>query len=535
MPTLSSSILKISMRMMKVSIKFARLGALLWCIALLALNVSAEETDSVPDCPPVESIIAYQLNGIKAASIEWLAPAESTSTLTGYTISRNNENIAVVDAGESLYVDASITKNGTFNYSIIANYAEGNSVATQCTMKVVATKATPVNDFSAEEVGWKGLRLVWNEPETCAPIITHYREGDLRGYGNGVTHMEAGLRFPQQHLAAYGDEVKISAVTIYPEKAFSNLTVNFYEVGAAEPFAVASADLSNLRTDRRSTLALTDTITIPTDKDIIVGFEIEAPESDDPIIKACYDTKRIGYTDLLRSNDGEFYSAALTWPMGLVTVSQSAPVPVKYVISSDDKQLTETLEQSYELESVENGTYNYSLAAVYSNNSKATAYLTVDYVRKVDLLEGVYDFDYSTNDWELLLTWQIPTIVTDVTETPDSYDIFVEDRKYNRSPIVPEADADTCTSEVLFTEDGTYQIRIDACYEETVLRGEPTSVTIYNGLPTLESDSNPEQNSATTIYYTLTGIRIPAPPASGPYIVVDAQKSRIIYPEYSVR
>jgi hypothetical protein len=133
------------------------------------------------------------------------------------------------------------------------------------------------------------------------------------------------------------------------------------------------------------------------------------------------------------------------------------------------------------------------------------------------------------------LTWQIPTIVTDVTETPDSYDIFVEDRKYNRSPIVPESNADTCTSEVLFTEDGTYQIRIDACYEETVLRGLPRTVTIYNGLPTLESDSNPERNSAATIYYTLTGIRIPAPPASGPYIVVDGQKSQIIYPGYSVR
>jgi hypothetical protein len=100
------------------------------------------------------------------------------------------------------------------------------------------------------------------------------------------------------------------------------------------------------------------------------------------------------------------------------------------------------------------------------------------------------------------------------TVTPDYYNLYIGDRKYNVDPITDTA------YDMEFTEDGTYQIRIDTAYDETILRGEPISVTMYNGVATILPDL-----LQSVSYYTLSGLPISSPAdACGPYIAVCRDK-----------
>lgn len=79
-------------------------------------------------------------------TLNWEAPELDGETLTGYTIYRNGEEIETVDANALTYTDND-TPTGYHDYTIIANYAEGQSrTSNKANVIVVDTYALPFHD-----------------------------------------------------------------------------------------------------------------------------------------------------------------------------------------------------------------------------------------------------------------------------------------------------------------------------------------------------------------------------------------------------
>lgn len=385
------------------------------------------------------------LNGIGAVELVWAEPLANSAAVTGYNVYRNGVKLNSQPLSSLYYVDGNL-EEGEYSYTVKAVYGESVSDDSPAAAAKVAqlTPNAPSNLIAVQR-GLNNVRLMWDAPLPSIPSYTYTTDvQEIYSLGGGEYSFENGVRLHSELLSSYAQKgLRLSDVCFYPMASQDEWTVKVYTAdNDSVPIYSQTIDGSELEYGVQNRIHLTNPVTIPEGKDLIIGVGVNVSQSSYNILGVTFGQCIPGYTDLMRrSDETHFYSLydqaqqsedgafmyETAWPVTAMfsdeAGSQAADVK-EYRIYSNNAQISNLAATESVLTNVADGEYTYGVSAVTNGcgeSAQAMAQLTVK--QNTDVYKPL-NVRASVNGDEMTATWEKPvddsrTVLTYSSDTPN--------------------------------------------------------------------------------------------------------------------
>ncbi len=382
------------------------------------------------DTPEPVALKTEQLEGTDVCRLTWNKPLVNSEAVKGYHVWRNGEKITAEPVDTLFYYDSKLETGKEYEYAITAVYESAESEKSETsTVTMVERVVSAPRGLSVYPTALKDVRLIWNTPVSNLPGLDYISEIDqVFGFGGGEYNYEFAVRFSKEDLAHYADK-KITEISFYPISIQNGWTVSFYTLDSMTPFYKEELSTDNLIYGVQNSVSLKNPVSIPTDKDIIVGITVDVTnyggyDASGVIFNKC----KPGYTDLLRRvGETKFTSLheegllneegpidnSMTFPIGIHFGDNAvAEENILYKVYANDELVGETCENVLRLKDLSDGFYEFSIEAVYGNGD-VSAPITATHTMKanMDVFKKITDLDVTIDaDGNMALKWETPVM-----------------------------------------------------------------------------------------------------------------------------
>ena len=432
-------------------------------IMVVRLDVNVETPEPV-------ALKTEQLEGTDVCRLTWNKPLVNSEAVKGYHVWRNGEKITAEPVDTLFYYDSKLETGKEYEYAITAVYENAESEKSESsTVAVVERAVSAPRGLSVYPTGLKDVRLIWDTPVSNLPGLDYFSEVDqVYSFGGGEYNHEFAVRFSKEDLAHYADK-KITEVSFYPMSIQNSWTVSFYTLDSMTPFYQEELSTENFIYGVQNSVRLKNPVTVPADKDIIVGITVDVTnyggyETSGIIFNSC----KPGYSDLLRRvGEANFTSLreegllseegpvenSVTFPLGIHFGDNAvAEEKITYKVYANEELVGETSENILRLKELADGFYEFRVEAVYEGGD-VSAPITATLTMKANtaVYKKITELDATVSaEGELTLKWSAP-VLDDET-------------------IISYAN-DTNTGGIAATENLGYSYQIGTKYDAAKLRG----------------------------------------------------------------
>ncbi len=332
---------------------------------------------------------------------DYASDEELTEAVVGYYIYRNGVRLNSEPLKSCSFFDGNLA-NDTYTYEIQALYNTSCESAKSEPVKVnVDYEYCSAPENLKARVSSGNVVLSWSEPSYDADkeltYIKNLDVSDVAGFTVAATYYVACKWDAADLMGVFGYRIKSVAAAF--AEAPSALSLLIYQGGEV----VYEQDVLDYCTDMFSVYELAQPYQIDFSKDLMVAFRIEA-EAGVGTMLCTPDVPDNGYSNLFSEDGKNFFSVYGTWSGNWFMVV-SLDMPARsggdlegYRVYRDGELLTQTLlpntTYTYTDKEIEDGTYRYQVAAVYTScgekRSNTTATVTVGNETEEEYLLSVW-------------------------------------------------------------------------------------------------------------------------------------------------
>ncbi len=346
-------------------------------------------------CVPT-ALRAEKLRGLNSVRLTWNAPLMNAENVLGYNVYRENTKINE-GVTENSCMD-NLSESGRYTYSVTALYENGDGEIVESefsqsvTIDVVAEKPNMVKNLDSHQVGYDGLKLRWEAPNSNLPSTSFYDENSLiAGFGGGTESFSVAIRLPYDVVANYAEKFGICRVAFMPRDAAAGYTIKIY-IDNKERYS-QQLSTETLKMGEMNIIDLTSPVRFESGSVVYVAVDIDAsnltPTSNN-VIGMSFGQLTEGYSDLMRTlaepNYYSFNRTSIEAGMGEMPVSwiisaiyapvdNDGNVDIKndmvagYDIYRNNAKVATTTETVFEEKSLAAGNYNYGVVVNYADGS----------------------------------------------------------------------------------------------------------------------------------------------------------------------
>lgn len=292
-------------------------------------------------------------------------------TLTGYTLYKDGETVATIDAdsADEEYLEKG-SSTGNHTYSVGANWSDGSEGQSEVTLYVADRTGercpAPVDITADYDEDTKDYTLTWTMPRQSELTLSNWSYRGMGEMVSGYTGWYQGIQFVAQKMKAYiGSE--LTQVSFYPISD-CDFAIHVYE----DDVEVSYTDVTSYTLNEINWVTLDDAVTINAGCEYIVaieGFDV----GEDSAFLGNDDGSVSGYN--IYSTDGETYYTD-TYEYGNYMIGAMIECPgdnsdadITYSVYEDETAVaTELTEMTYagSLATNEEAAVTLNVAAVYS-------------------------------------------------------------------------------------------------------------------------------------------------------------------------
>lgn len=327
------------------------------------------------------------LEGVNTARLTWKAPLANVKAVKGYNVYRNGVKINTEPVTDFLYMDEALAA-GDYVYTVSALYGTVESEKSEATsITVREAQLMKPRNLKALQSSLNDVRLVWSAPYSNKPALGYYSpDEEFSSFGGDEVSFECAIRMRKEVLASYKSAgYQITDVAFVPQSRQNSWTVVFYEEGSLEPFYTEVLPSENLVYGEENRFHLTTPVTIPDDKDVVMGIQVDVTGFGGyEVMGMVVSNAQPGYSDLLRqAGEPNFYSLYdasmeasegtmaynVSWAASmLMGKADAAEEDVKeYKVYLNGAEQGTTVSTKYRQENLADGDYKFEVAAVYTS------------------------------------------------------------------------------------------------------------------------------------------------------------------------
>lgn len=327
------------------------------------------------------------LEGVNSIRLTWKAPLANVKAVKGYNIYRNGVKINTEPVTDLLYMDQALA-SGDYVYTVSALYnAAESEMSEETSVTVKEAQLMKPRNLKAIQSSLNDVRLVWNTPYSNKPALGYYSPNEeFSSFGGDDVSFECAIRMRKDILANYKSAgYQITDVAFVPQSRQKSWTVAFYEEGSMQPFYTEVLPSEDLVYGEENRFHLTTPVTIPDDKDVVMGIQVDATGFGGyEVMGMVVSNSQPGYSDLLRQvgeeNFYSLYEASMAASEGTMAynVSWAASMLMgkadateeevkEYKVYSNGEELGTTASNKYRQENLADGDYKFEVAAVYTS------------------------------------------------------------------------------------------------------------------------------------------------------------------------
>ncbi len=416
------------------------------------------------DCAPV-SVKTTEITKAMAARINWVMPyGMDMNRIKGYNVYRNGEKINDTPVTGSYIYDSGLEQGKTYSYQVTTIYESGESEKSDASeITIVGAAPEKPTAFFARQKGLNSVALSWAAPNTNLVRKTYFDDDSAsEGFGaNEVnTVAETAIKFSADELALYNGS-KITAIEFYPMSQQQGWKVRLYSENADGKLTkLAEQKIANkdIKVGERNLVTLSAPVAIPEGENLLasVTFTVVDESTKQNVMATQYGKGTTGYSDLLRQETippEPFVSLAesaaalgaqisVSWKISVVMTPENATADIdkidKYVLTRDGDEVYSGSELADLDENLADGTYNYGIAAVYSDGRRSdNAKISFNLKMRNDAAYAAQNMAATSNGENLNVTWTAPidTDITDITwahgEKSPSVQVTAANNNYN--------------------------------------------------------------------------------------------------------
>lgn len=335
--------------------------------------------------PPV-NLEVKQVVGMSVVDLNWGEPLGDKETLEGYNVYRDGVKINTEIVSTTQYYDRDLA-NGTYTYTVTAQYAEGESKACDAVQVTVATKPVQApTQLEVRQKGYNNALAIWSNPNTNFTECNYYGAGTnaMDGFGGGTYSFETATRFSAEQMNLF-EGYRVTAVSFVPKSEQGSWLVNLYTYNNGKLTLLGSQIVNQeLEYDAKNIVKLTRPITLQKDHELLVGIQTNVTNESYDVQGAYEGYLKVGYTDLVRMvGENDFYSLTeasgttydVTWPTSALLAPVGSETDLDaidyYEISIDGGEAIQTKDNRYVTDNLSDGTHTIGVAAAYTDGRKS--------------------------------------------------------------------------------------------------------------------------------------------------------------------